>query len=49
MVTGVPGLNASYIVVKLDPVLTGSGPIAYDLTVSLRNVTSNTATLTIIP
>jgi len=48
-VTGVPGLNASYIVVKLDPVLTGSGPIDYELTVSLRGVTSNTATLTIIP
>ena len=48
-VTGVPGLNASYIVVKLDPVLTGSGPIDYDLTVSLRNVTSSTATLRIIP
>ena len=48
-VTGVNGLNASYIVVKLDPVLTGSGPINYDLTVSLRGVTSNTATLTIIP
>jgi MBG domain-containing protein len=48
-VTGVPGLSASYIVVKLDPVLTGSGPINYDLTVSLRGVTSNTATLTIIP
>ncbi len=48
-VTGVTGLNASYIVVKLDPVLIGSGPINYDLTISLHNVTSNTATLTIIP
>ena len=48
-VTGATGLNVSYIVVKLDPVLTGSGPINYDLTVSLRGVTSNTATLTIIP
>jgi len=48
-VTGVPGLSASYIVFKLDPILTGSGPINHDLTVSLRNVTSNTATLTIIP
>jgi hypothetical protein len=48
-VTGVPGLSASYIVVKLDPILTGSGPIDYDLTVRLRGVTSNTATLTIMP
>jgi len=48
-VTGVTGLNASYIVVKLDPILTGTGSINYDLTVSLRGVTSNTATLTIIP
>lgn len=47
--TGVPGLNVSYIIFKLDPILTGSGPIDYDLTVSLRGVTSNTATLTIIP
>jgi hypothetical protein len=49
LLTGVPGLNVSYIVVKLDPILTGSGSINYDLTVSLRDVTSNTATLTIIP
>ena len=48
-VTGTPGLSASYIVFKLDPVFTGSGPINYDLTVSLRGVTSNSATLTIIP
>jgi probable HAF family extracellular repeat protein len=48
-VTGTPGLSASYIVFKLDPILTGSGAINYDLTVSLRGVTSNTATLTIIP
>jgi len=48
-VAGVTGLNASYIVVKLDPILTGSGSINYDLTVSLRGVASNTATLTIIP
>jgi hypothetical protein len=47
--TGVPGLNVSYIIVKLDPILTGSGPINYDLSVSFRGVTSNTATLTIIP
>jgi probable HAF family extracellular repeat protein len=48
-VSGVMGLNASYIVVKLRPELTGSGPINYDLTVTLRGVTSNSATLTIIP
>ena len=47
--SGVPGLNVSYIIVKLDPVLTGSGPINYDLSVSFRGVTSNTATLPIIP
>jgi probable HAF family extracellular repeat protein len=45
-VSGVTGLSASYIVVKLPQGLT-TGDL--QLTVTLRNVTSNAATLTIIP
>ncbi|HEY8205075.1 MAG TPA: MBG domain-containing protein [Pyrinomonadaceae bacterium] len=45
-VSGVTGLSASYIVVKLPQGLT-TGDL--QLTVTLRGVTSNSATLTIIP
>jgi hypothetical protein len=45
-VTGVTGLNASYIVVKLPQGLP-TGDLA--LTVTLRGITSNSPTLTIIP
>jgi len=48
-VTGVSGLNASYIIVKLPQGLQVSQPTTFGLTVTLRNVTSNTADLIIIP
>jgi len=48
-VTGVSGLNASYIIVKLPQGLQVSQPTTFGLTVTLRNVTSNTADLIITP
>jgi len=48
-VTGVSGLNASYIIVKLPPGLQVNQPTTFGLTVTLRNVTSNTADLIINP
>jgi YD repeat-containing protein len=45
-VTGVPGLSASYIIVRL-PASLPSGPLP--LTITLKGVTSNTATLSITP